>query len=39
MSGSGHWLLRLFGRYAGPLYVAMLLGGMALFLAGVLATW
>jgi hypothetical protein len=38
MSGLAAWLLRRFGRYAGSLYVAMVLGGTALFLAGMFAT-
>ncbi|MGW2588299.1 hypothetical protein ACWCYZ_44880, partial [Streptomyces virginiae] len=33
-----NWVLRRFGRYAGPLYLAMILGGSAVFLAGALAT-
>ncbi|MFD7115849.1 hypothetical protein [Streptomyces sp. NPDC059922] len=33
----GHWVLRRFGRYAGPLYLAAILGGCALVLAGTLA--
>lgn len=33
----GHWVLRHFGRYAGPLYLAALLGGCALVLA--VALW
>lgn len=37
MRDLGRWMLRHFGRYAGPLYLAMILGGLALFLAGVLA--
>ncbi|MFF9003422.1 MULTISPECIES: hypothetical protein [Streptomyces] len=36
--GLGRWVLRHFGRYAGPLYLAMILGGCALVLAGALAT-
>ncbi len=36
MSGSGRWVLRHFGRYTGPLFLAMILGGLALFF-GVLA--
>jgi hypothetical protein len=38
MSGLGRRVLRRFGRYAGPLYLAMILGGLALVLAGTLAT-
>lgn len=37
MRGLGHWVLRRFGRYAGPLYPAAILGGCALVLAGTLA--
>jgi hypothetical protein len=37
MSGLGRWVLRHLGPYAGPLYLAMILGGLALFMAGVLA--
>ncbi|WP_328790451.1 hypothetical protein [Streptomyces sp. NBC_00273] len=37
-SGLQNWVLRRFGRYAGPLYLAMILGGSAMFLAGALAT-
>ncbi|GAA2728508.1 hypothetical protein GCM10010360_04630 [Streptomyces nogalater] len=33
----GRWVLRHFGWYAGPLYLAMILGGCAVVLAGVLA--
>lgn len=31
------WTLRHVGRYAGPLYLAMVLGGSALVVAGVIA--
>lgn len=34
--GLGHWVLRHFGRYAGPLCLAAILGGCALVLAGTL---
>ncbi|MEU9713263.1 hypothetical protein AB0E21_32375 [Streptomyces sp. NPDC047967] len=37
MRSLGHWVLRRFGRYAGPLYLAMILGSVALFFAGVRA--
>ncbi len=33
----GRWVLRHFGRDAGPLYLATILGGCALVLAGALA--
>ncbi|MER7044839.1 hypothetical protein [Streptomyces jumonjinensis] len=36
-SGLGRWVLRRFGRYAGPLYLAMILGGLVLVLAGAFA--
>ncbi|MFF9589474.1 hypothetical protein ACF1FX_09630 [Streptomyces sp. NPDC014646] len=36
-SGLRGWVLRRFGRYAGSLYLAMVLGGSAVFLAGALA--
>ncbi len=29
----GRWVLRHFGRYAGPIYLAAILGGCALVLA------
>ncbi|MEU2853452.1 hypothetical protein [Streptomyces syringium] len=35
--GLGRWVLRHLGRYAGPLYLAMILGGCAVVLAGALA--
>ncbi|MCX4540378.1 hypothetical protein [Streptomyces sp. NBC_01565] len=37
-SGLRNWVLRRFGRYAAPLYLAMILGGSAVFLAGAHAT-
>lgn len=37
MSGPGRWLLRHIGRYAGPLYLSMIVGSLALVLAGTLA--
>lgn len=37
MSGLGQCVLRHLGPYAGPLYLAMILGGLALFFSGVLA--
>lgn len=37
MGGLGLWVLRHFGRYAGPLYLAAILGGCALVLA--VALW
>lgn len=37
MSGLGRWVLRRFGQHAGPLYLAMILGGLALVLVGTLA--
>ncbi|MFG2678864.1 hypothetical protein [Streptomyces sp. NPDC048392] len=35
--GLARRVLRHFGRYAGPLYLAMILGGLALVLVGTLA--
>lgn len=38
MSGLGRWVLRHLAPYAGLLYLTMILGGIALFLAGALAS-
>ncbi len=38
MSGLGRWALRRFGRYAGPLYLAMLIGSVCLYVVGIYAT-
>lgn len=37
MPGLAKWTLRYVGRYAGALYLAMVLGGSALVLAGAIA--
>lgn len=37
-SGLQNWVLRRLGRYAGPLYLAVILSGSAVFLNGALAT-
>ncbi|MEU9776626.1 hypothetical protein [Streptomyces sp. NPDC047968] len=37
-SGLRSWVLRRFGRYAGPLHMAMILGGLVVILVGALAT-
>ncbi|WP_267131662.1 hypothetical protein [Streptomyces katsurahamanus] len=36
-SGLGRWMLLRFGRYAGPLYLVMILGGLVLVPAGAFA--
>ncbi len=38
MTGLGRWSLRRFGRYAGPLYAAMVIGSVCLYAAGIYAT-
>lgn len=38
MHGLGRWVLRRFGRYAGPLYVALIVGSLGLYAAGIYAT-
>ncbi|GHI90415.1 hypothetical protein Sxan_77790 [Streptomyces xanthophaeus] len=38
VTGLGRWSLRRFGRYAGPLYAAMVIGSVCLYAAGIYAT-
>ncbi|EDX26976.1 hypothetical protein SSAG_06767 [Streptomyces sp. Mg1] len=38
VDASGRWLIRRFGRFAGPLYLAMLFGSPVLYAAGIYAT-
>lgn len=38
MDALERWLLRRFGRFAGPLYVALIVGSLGLYAAGIYAT-